>query len=82
MEHYHETIVRTAEVTMEETMIPDEDCYLMWQYCHDPNDIGKAIKEHDEDWVGLESLHQIISITYDTNHGCYVVFWIAYREHT
>ena len=60
-------------------MIPDEDCYLMWQYCHDPNDIDKAIKEHDEDWEGLESLHQIISITYDTNHGCYVVFWIAYR---
>lgn len=64
----------------ENRMIPDEDFYLMWQYCHDPNDINRAIKEHDEDWEGLESLHQIISITYDTNHGCYVVFWIAYRE--
>ena len=63
-----------------EPMIPDEDCYLMWQYCKDPNDINEAVKNHDEDWVGLESLHQIKSITYDVNHGCYVVFWIAYRE--
>lgn len=61
-------------------MISDEDCYLMWQYCRDLNDINKAIKERDEDWEGLESPHQIISITYDTNHGCYVVFWIDYRE--
>ncbi len=58
----------------------DEDCYLMWQYTNDPNDIDNAIKEHDENWEGLESLHQIKSITYDTNHGCYVVFWIAYRD--
>ena len=54
--------------------------YLMWQYCKDPNDINKAIKERDENWEGLESLHQIIGITYDTNHGCFVVFWIVNEE--
>lgn len=56
--------------------------YLMWQYCKDPNDIQKAIEEEDSDWEGLKSLQQIISITYDTNHGCYVVFWIAKRRDT
>ncbi len=61
-------------------MIPSEESYLMWQYFHDPNDIQKAIDEKDENWEGLEDLHQIISITYDMNHGCYVVFWIAYRD--
>lgn len=61
-------------------MIPKEYEYLMWQYCKDPNDITRAVGEQDPDWEGLESLHQIISITYDTNHRCYVVFWIAYRE--
>ena len=48
---------------------------IMWQYCHDPNAINKAMNEHDENWEGLTSVEQIISITYDTNHGCYVVFW-------
>lgn len=62
-------------------MIPKEYEYLMWQYCKDPNDIDKAIEEGDPNWEGLKSLHQIISITYDSNFGCYVVFWIAvYRE--
>ena len=58
----------------------DAVCYLMWQYCKDPNDIQKVIDTKDGNWEGLESLHQIISITYDMNHGCYVVFWIAYRD--
>lgn len=48
---------------------------IMWQYCRDPNDINKAMDKHDENWEGLTSAEQIISITYDTNHGCYVVFW-------
>lgn len=48
---------------------------IMWQYTHNPNDINDAIKNRDEDWEGLTSADQIISITYDTNHGCYVVFW-------
>lgn len=61
-------------------MIPKECEYLMWQYCKDLNDIEKAIEKRDENWEGLESLHQIISITYDTNHGCYVVLWIGYRK--
>jgi hypothetical protein len=61
-------------------MISNEKAYLMWQYCKDPNDIDKAIATHDEAWAGLESLHQIISITYDPNHSSYVVFWRAYRE--
>ena len=53
---------------------------LRWQYCKDPNDIQKAVDTKDPDWEGLESLHQIISITWDTNHMCYVVFWITYVE--
>jgi hypothetical protein len=61
-------------------MISNEQAYLMWKYCKDPNDIDKAIATHDEDWAGLKSLHQIISITYDPNHSSYVVFWRAYRE--
>ena len=46
-----------------------------WQYCNDPNDINEAIKTRDEDWEGLTSANDIISIAYDTNHGCYVIFW-------
>lgn len=47
-----------------------------WQYCNDPNDINEAIKTKDENWEGLTSADDIISITYDTNHGCYVIFWV------
>lgn len=46
-----------------------------WQYCHDPNTINMAIKKQDSNWEGLTSANQIISITYDIDHGCYVVFW-------
>ena len=54
---------------------------LMWQYCKDLNDIDMAIAVQDKNWKGLENLHQILSITYDTNYRCYVVFWIArYKE--
>lgn len=63
-------------------MIPTEESYLVWQYCKDLNDIQQAVDTKDPNWEGLEDLHQIISITYDTNHGCYVVFWIAYRDKT
>lgn len=48
---------------------------IMWQYCRDPNDINTAIIEHNDNWEGLTSADQIISITWDTNHGCYVAFW-------
>ncbi len=50
--------------------------YIMWQYIKDLNDINNAILTEDEDFDGLKSAEQIISITYDTNHGCYVVFWM------
>lgn len=53
--------------------------YVAWQYCDNPNDINKAIEEQDENWIGLKSPQQIISITYDANYGCYVVFWV-YEE--
>lgn len=52
-----------------------------WQYCNDPNDINEAIKTKDEDWEGLTSADDIISITYDHNHGCYVVFWTMERNY-
>ncbi len=52
-----------------------EQKLINWQYFRDPNDVNDAIISHDENWEGLESAEQILSITYDTNHGCYVVFW-------
>ena len=50
--------------------------FIMWQYVKDLNDINSAIMTEDENWEGLYSAEQIISITYDTNHGRYVVFWL------
>ena len=49
--------------------------FIMWQYVGDLNDINNVIMTDDADWEGLHSAEQIISITYDTNHGQYVVFW-------
>lgn len=46
-----------------------------WQYCKDPNDINEAIMFRDMNWDSLKSAEQIISITYDYNQNCYVVFW-------
>lgn len=45
-----------------------------WQYCKNLNDINEAIETKDENWKGLTSADGIISITYDTNQRCYVVF--------
>ena len=52
----------------------------MWQYCKDLNDINKAILMKDDNWEDLLSAEQIVSITFDTNHMCYVVFWIKAGE--
>lgn len=46
-----------------------------WQYCKDLNDINQAIISNDQNWEGLKSAEQIISITFDGSHMCYVVFW-------
>ena len=54
---------------------------INWQYIKNLNNINEAIKNHNENFEGLISSEQIINITYDTNQGCYVVFWkidIAY----
>lgn len=51
-----------------------------WQYCTDLNDIDYGIKSNDVDWEGLTSADDIISITYNPNHGCYVVFWKMERS--
>lgn len=48
---------------------------ITWQYCKNPNEINAAILTHNPNWEGLESAEKIISITYDPNQGCYVVFW-------
>ena len=50
---------------------------LNWQYAKDLNEINEAIRAHDENWEGLTNAEQIKSITYDSNHGCYVVFWVV-----
>lgn len=48
---------------------------VMWQYCRDPNAINTAILTKDENWEGLVSADQIISISWDNNQQCYSVFW-------
>ena len=59
---------------------------IRWQYCKDLNDINQAIRDYhknypdNENWEGLYTADNIINITYDTNHGCYVVFWKAGNE--
>lgn len=50
--------------------------HIMWQQCKDLNDINDAIDSKDSDWEGLNSAEKIISITYDSNLGMYVVFWL------
>lgn len=48
---------------------------INWNYCNNPNEINNAIRSHDEiSWDGLTE-DNIISITWDANQGCYVVFW-------
>lgn len=47
---------------------------VSWQYCKNLNDINEAIMTKDENWYGITA-ENIINITYDSNHGCYVVFW-------
>jgi len=49
--------------------------HIVWQYCKDLNDINEAIETEDGNWEQLKSADQIISVTYDTNHGLYVVIW-------
>ncbi len=41
-----------------------------WQYTKDPNDFNEWLEEGEGDIT-----ENIISITYDSNHGCYVVFF-------
>lgn len=53
----------------------NDKCLIGWQYCVDLNRINDAIMSEDESWNGLKSAKQIISISYDTHQGCYVVFW-------
>lgn len=53
---------------------------LSWQFCKDPNYINIAIEKQDENWYGLKNVEQIVNVTYDTYHGCYVVFWVYEKE--
>lgn len=48
---------------------------IRWNYCKDPNEINEAITWGDVNWTGFTSAEQIVSITFDMNHMCYVVFW-------
>lgn len=47
---------------------------ISWQYVRNLNEIDEAIRTKDENWCGVTA-ENIFSITYDSNHGCYVVFW-------
>lgn len=51
--------------------------YVFWNYCNDLSEINEAIRTNDPNWLELYSADQIISITYDTNRGCYAVFWTS-----
>ncbi len=53
--------------------------FIRWQYCKDPNVINEAIAHDNTDWDGLHDASQIISISWDANQGCYVVFWRTLR---
>ena len=53
---------------------------ISWLYCKNLNEINEAIKDNqNENWYGITA-DNIISITYDTNHACYVVFWKCYES--
>ena len=52
---------------------------VSWLYCKNLNEINDAIKDnHNENWYGITA-DNIISITYDSNQGRYVVFWRCYE---
>lgn len=45
-----------------------KDKHISWEYAKNPNEFNEQIKD------GYIT-EDIISITYDSNHGCYVVFF-------
>lgn len=51
---------------------------IRWNYCKNLNEINdaiyKAVWNKGFDWDGITS-ENIMSITWDSNQGCYVVFW-------
>ena len=49
--------------------------HIFWKYCKDLNDINEAIDSKDSNWEGLTSAEDIISISFDSSQGLYVVFW-------
>lgn len=53
---------------------------IRWQYCKNLNDINRAMFMKDDNWEGLLSAEQIVSITFVTSHMCYVVFWTVTGE--
>lgn len=44
--------------------------YLAWEYAKNPNDFNE---------MGID-IDRIISITYNSNHGCYVMFYWEYKN--
>ncbi len=52
--------------------------YLKWNYCKNLNEINDAIIEavwnKSFDWEGITA-ENILNINWDSNQGCYVVFW-------
>lgn len=44
--------------------------YLSWEYAKNPNDFNE---------MGID-INRIVSITYDNNHGCYVMFYWEYKN--
>lgn len=74
-EYFKECITRTVTINP-----ASKKSNVNWQWCKDPNEINEAIRTQNPNWDGLESAEQIISISYDTNQGCYVIFWQVYEE--
>lgn len=49
---------------------------ISWEYIKNLNEINELIRDtEDEQYKDLKSADDIVSITYDSNHGRYLVFW-------
>ena len=48
---------------------------ISWEYIKNLNEINELIRSTEEEYADLKSADDIVSITYDSNHGRYLVFW-------
>ena len=56
------------------------DMYFGWQYLKDLNELNEVLEMTEEERSnmgldGITGMDDLVSVTYDTNHGCYVAIW-------